>query len=98
MSDVIKWGILIAAVLLIVTAVLSLPIFLGFNVPALADSLSQFISVAGSAITWGRCFINNFLTPAGATCLSGLVIYFVAKPFLTFGIDLTVGIMRFVYK
>lgn len=98
MSDIVKWGILIAVVLLIFTAILTLPVFLGFNIPALATYLNQFVSVCGDTITWGRNFINNFLYPEAVTALSGLIIYFVARPFLLAGIDITVGITRFIYK
>lgn len=98
MSDIVKWTILIALVILIMASLMALPIFAGFNIPALAGYIGQFIGYCGNAITWGRQFINNFLYPEAITALSGLVFYFVAKPFMLFSIDLTVGISRFIYK
>lgn len=98
MSDVVKWAILVALVLVIFVMIVSLPVFIGFNIPALVEGISGFISVAGTTISNARAIINNFLTPTAREVLSGLIFYLVAKPFVLFAIDLTVGITRFVYK
>lgn len=98
MSDIIKWaflGIIIATVLIFV---LSLPIFLGFNIPYLQTAISEIAGIAGNFILFGRNLINNFVYDGYRPLLDGVITYILIKPFLTWVINLTVMVARFIYK
>ena len=98
MSDVVKWGLLAAAVVVAIGLIVALP-FTGFiDGTQFATLLSRLTQICTTAFTAARGIINNFLTPFGRSVLTGLIYYLFGKFFVTLGIKITAWIYHYVFK
>ena len=98
MSDVLKWTLLIAAAAAVIALIVGLP-FLGFiDGQAFAEMIDEFVSLAGGAFQFGRGLINNFLTPFGRSCLSGILFWIIGKWVITFTIKAFSWATHFLFK
>lgn len=98
MSDIAKWGILIAGALALIALVVALPIAEYINPTEFGDLVGQLVDLVGDVFRSGRGLLNNFLTPFGIMVLSGLVIWLLAKNFLTMGIKIGVWVYNWIFK
>lgn len=98
MSDIAKWGLLIAGALVLIALIVALPFVEFINVGQFASLINNITSVVGSAFQWARGLINNFLTPFGRTLLTGLMAYLFGKFAITIGIKITAWIYHFIFK
>lgn len=98
MSDAIKWGLLVAGAVVLIGLIVALPFMEFLNVGEFASLISGLVNVAGSAFTFGRGMINNFLTPFGRTALTGLLYWMFGKWAITITIKITAWAYHFIFK
>ena len=98
MSDAIKWGLLIAGAVIIVGMIVALPFMDFLNVGEFAGMISGLVDIAGSAFTFGRGLLNNFLTPFGRTALTGLLFWMFGKWAITIAVKLVIWVYHFIFK
>ena len=98
MSDVAKWAILVAGALVLIAAVLSLPFVEFINFDEFGAAISNVISVAGDAFTFGRGLINSFLLPFGRHVFTGLLYWLFGKWMITTAIKIGAWIYHFIFK
>lgn len=98
MSDIVKWGLLVAGAVAIIALIVALP-FAGFlDTAELAEGITNIVNIAGGAFGAGRKLINNFLLPFGRDVLSGILLYIFAKWIITIGIKTVTWIYHFIFK
>lgn len=98
MSDIAKWGLLIAGALALIALILALPFAEYLNTTELTTAITNVVIVAGNAFGTVRGILNNFFLPFGRNVLSGLLIYMFTKWILTIGIKITAWIYHFIFK
>lgn len=98
MSDIAKWALLIAGALALIVLIVALPVAEYISPSEFGNQIGELVSKAGDFFRAGRGLINNFLTPFGATVLTGLMIWLFGKGFLTMGIKTTVWVYNWIFK
>lgn len=98
MSDIAKWGLLVAGAVALIALIIAMPFMDFINFGELGNNISTLLFFVGDAFTFGRRLINVFLTPFGRSIVTGLMIYWLAKPFIGMGIKMTAWIYHFVFK
>lgn len=98
MSDAVKWAILAAGLIAIVTMVMALPFIGLIDGSALASAVTTLVSFCGNAFNFGRGLINNFLSPWARVAVTVLLGYQLTKPLVLNAIKLAVWALHFVYK
>ena len=98
MSDVIKWGLLAAAIVAMIAMIVILPFNNYMNFGAVGSAVSSIVSVCGNAFAFARGLINNFLSPFGRTALTGLMAYLFGKFFITLGVKVVSWVYHFVFR
>lgn len=98
MSDIAKWALLIAGAIALIALIVALPVAEYINPSEFGNLIGQLVDLAGNVFRSGRGLLNNFLTPFGVTVLSGLIIWFLAKGFLTMGIKIGVWVYHWIFK
>lgn len=98
MSDIVKWGLLAAAAAAVVALIVALPFNEFLNVGELSAAISNVVTIAGSAFTFGRGLINNLFLPFGRKIASGLMIWLIAKWVLMIGIKTATWAAHFIFK
>lgn len=98
MSDIVKWGILIAGAVALIVLVCALPFVQFIDFGEFGILINNIVSVVGSAFQNARGLINNFLTPFGRGLLSGIMIYLFGKWAITITIKITAWIYHFIFK
>ena len=98
MSDIIKWGLLAAALAAIIALVVALPFNDFLNFGELSAAISNVVSIAGSAFSFGRGLINNLFLPFGRKVASGLMIWLIGKWVLMIGIKTATWAAHFIFK
>lgn len=98
MGDVVKWGLLVAGILIVVSMIAGLPFLDFLNLDELTGAVSQVVSVCGGAFHFARGLINNFLTPFGRGAASGLIFWVICKPFIMTAIQYLVMIYHYIFK
>lgn len=98
MSDAIKWALLIAGAVIIIGLIVALPFMDFLNVGEFASLISGLVDIAGTAFTFGRGLLNNFLTPFGRTALTGLLFWMFGKWAITVAIKIVVWAYHFIFK
>ena len=98
MSDIAKWALLVAGAVALIALIVALPIAEYINPTEFGNLIGELASLAGDVFQSGRGIVNNFLTPFGITVLSGLIIWLLAKGFLTMGIKIGVWVYNWIFK
>lgn len=100
MSDFIKWGLLaVLIVAAIVTVIASPPVQAVLSGSSdIGTQLTTIITTCGTYISFGRCIINNFLSPVARGVLTGLIAYLFLKPIILFGYKSITMFIKFIYK
>ena len=98
MSDIVKWGILIAGAVALILLVVTLPFVQFIDFGEFGALINNVVTVVGSAFQNARGLINNFLTPFGRGLLSGIMVYLFGKWAITIGIKITAWIYHFIFK
>lgn len=98
MSDIAKWGLLVAGAVALIALIVALPFVEFINFTEITNGIETILFICGDAFVFGRRLVNVFLTPFGRSLVSGLMIYWLAKSFIGMGIKITAWIYHFVFK
>lgn len=98
MSDAVKWGLLAAAIVVIIGLVIALPFTDFIDLGEFEVALSNVVSVAGTAFRFARGLINLFFLPFGRTVVTGLMYWLFAKWAIKVGINIVAWVYHFVFK
>lgn len=98
MSNIVKWALLAAGTVLIIGLILVLLFNDFINLSEFSAGLTSIVSIVGDYFIQARGLINNFFTPFGRTCLTGLLVYLFSKFFITLAIKITVWVYHFVFR
>lgn len=98
MSNAVKWALLAAGLVALIALIMALPFVGLIDYNELASSVSAIINTAGNALYTGRCLVNNFLSPAGRTILSGLLMYLCCKWAVTIAVKIAAWVYHFIFR
>lgn len=98
MGDVVKWGLLVAGIILLISLVASLPFLEFMNLDELSGAIASVVTICGGAFKFGRGLLNNFLTPFGRVAATGLIYWVICKPFIMQGIQYIVMVYHYIFK
>lgn len=98
MGDAIKWGLLVAGIVVIIGLIMALPFVEFIDLASFTSALSTFTSIVGKYFGQARGLINNFLSPVGRSILSGLLIWFIGKWAIKVSINIVVWVYHFIFK
>lgn len=98
MGDVVKWGLLVAGIILLVSMIAELPFLEFINLDELTGAISTVVSICGGVFRFARALINNFLSPFARVVASGLLFWVICKPFILQAIQYIVMIYHYIFK
>lgn len=98
MSDVVKWGILVAGLVAIVAMILLLPIFDAININALTESISGITQTAAGALQSARGIINFFLLPVGRPILTVVIAWLFSKRLVLWSVQILSKVYTWIFK
>lgn len=61
-------------------------------------SVNGIVALCGQYFKFGRGLINNFLTPFGRGCVTGLMSYWIAKFFINLSIKVIAWVNHFIFR
>lgn len=98
MSDIVKWGLLVAGAIALIALVMSLPFVEFIDFGEFGSAIANVVSIAGGAFRFARGLINNFFLPFGRHIITGLMVWFIGKWAVTTGIKIGAWIYHFIFK
>lgn len=98
MSNVIKWGILAAAVVAGIALIVALPFNSFIDVSEFSSAISTVTNICGSCFRFGRGLLNNFFSPFGRSCITGLLYYWIGGFFIKIGIKIVAWVQHFIFR
>lgn len=98
MGDIVKWTLLVAGIVLLVSLIAELPFLEFMNLDELTSAISTVVSICGVPFRFARGLINNFLTPFGRGAASGLIFWVICKPFALQAIQYVVMVYHYIFK
>ena len=98
MGDVVKWGLLVAGIILLIAMIAELPFLEFMNLDELVAAVSTVVEICAGVFRFARGLINNFLTPFGRTAASGLIFWVICKPFIMQAIQYIVMVYHYIFK
>ena len=98
MSDIAKWALLAAAIIAIIALIVAFPFMQYIDAAKFSAAISTIINTAADGFRFARGLVNNFLSPWARGVFSGLLIWLLAKPILTYGIKVTVWVYHYIFK
>ena len=99
MSDTVKWLILGAAFVAIISGVImAVPVLQYMDVTVFNGAISTLVQYAGNSFIFARGLINNLLSPWARSAVSGLMIWFVGKTFFVWGLKVATWAYHWIFK
>ena len=98
MSDIVKWGLLVAGALAALGIVLALPFVEFIDAAQLTAAVANIATIAGDAFRFGRGLINCFLTPFGRSLLTGVMVWLIGKRVALVSIKVGTWIKHYIFK
>lgn len=98
MSDAIKWGLLVAGIVVLIGLVVALPFFDFIDLNNFSNAINTVVNICGNVFRSARGLINSFLTPFGRSAVTGLLLWFFGKWAVMVGIKITSWVYHFVFK
>ena len=99
MSDTVKWVILGAAAVAVISGVImAVPVLAYMDVNVFNGAISTLVTYAGDGFRFGRGLLNNFLSPWARDALSGLMIWIIGKFFFTWGLKIATWAYQGIFK
>ena len=98
MGDVVKWGLLVAGIILLISLVSALPFLDFMNLDELTGAIATVVSICGDVFRFARGLINNFLTPFVRGAATGLIFWVICKPFILQAIQYIVMVYHYIFK
>ena len=97
MGEIIKWGLLAAAIVSLIALIFALPVA-NIDLDSFSDGISTIVTYAGDFFVSARGLVNSFTTSAGTVMITGLLTWFFAKFLITNGIKMVSWIYHFIFK
>lgn len=98
MGDAIKWGLLAAAIVILIAMVVVLPFNDFINLGEFTSGITSIVSVCGTMFQSARGLINSFLTPFGRSLVTGMLVWFFGKWCIMIGIKIVAWVYHFIFK
>lgn len=98
MSDIVKWGLLVAGAVAALALVLALPFVEFIDAGQLAAAIANIATIAGDGFRFGRGLINCFLLPFGRTLVTGIMFWLIGKRVILVGIKVATWIKHYIFK
>ena len=98
MGDAIKWGLLVAGIVVIIAAIMALPFVEFIDLASFGESLTTVTSIVGGFFYKARCLLNNFFSPVGRVIFSGLLIWLIGKWAIKVALNIVVWVYHFIFK
>ena len=98
MSEIVKWGLLVAGMVAMIAILFSIPLFDGIDLSSLTSTINQFTGVISPYIGFARGLINYLVLPQAIPIVNVILIYILIKPFVIGGIHLIRGIYSWIFK
>lgn len=98
MGDAIKWGLLVAGIVVIIGIIVALPFVEFIDLASFTEALTTITSILGGFFYKARCLLNNFFSPFGRFILSGLLIWLIGKWAIKVALNITVWVYHFIFK
>ncbi|MBQ8551665.1 MAG: hypothetical protein IJ428_02495 [Clostridia bacterium] len=98
MSDLAKWGILIAVAVAVIALIVALPVTGMIDLSALTEGISQIAAITGYYLTQARGFLNNFVPPGYEWMLTASISWAILSRFLTWVINITSQAAHYIFK
>ena len=98
MGDVVKWGLLVAGIILLISMVAALPFLEFLNLDEFTGAIANVVKICSCVFKFARGLINIFLTPFGRSPATGLIVWVIIKPFAMQAIRYLVMIYHYIFK
>lgn len=98
MSDVVKWGLLVAGAVVLLGLILALPFVDFIDFGEFSAALTNVVNIAGGSFKFARGLINNFFLPFGRYIITGLMIWLIGKWVVMVAIKIAAWIYHFIFK
>lgn len=98
MSDIAKWGLLVAGAVALIALIVALPFVEFINVGEFTSAINTIVEVCSDGFLFGRGLLNNFLSPFGRGLVTGILLYLFGKFFIGITIKITSWIYHFIFK
>lgn len=98
MSNIAKWAILAAAVVALIALIVALPFNQYINANEFSTALSGVTTICAKYFKFGRGLINNFFSPFGRTCITGLMFYWIGGFFIKIAIKIVAWVQHFIFR
>ena len=98
MSDVVKWALLGAGVVLLIGLVAALPFVEFIDFGQFGSAVGNIIDICATMFMRARGLINCFLLPFGRTVLSGLLVWLFGKWAMMISIKTVAWVYHFVFR
>ena len=98
MSDVAKWALLIAGILVIIGLILALDINTLIDFAVFNEAIDTIVEYLEDGFKFGRGVINNLLSPWARSALSGLLVWIIGKEFIIWTIKISVWAYHYIFK
>lgn len=98
MSDIVKWGLLAAGLAVLVGLVVVLPVSGYMDMGELTFAITQLVNICGSSFRSARGIVNCFLSDFGRNCLTGIIIWLLAKWAITIGVKIVAWTYHFIFR
>lgn len=103
MSDIAKWGLLVAGAVAVIALIFSIFAGFGWDVPKTIETLSFLISAlvyyAGEGLRFGREMINLLFVPSGfEPFVTGVLVYLITRWFVQLGVKIAAWVYHYIFK
>lgn len=98
MSDIAKWALLVAGIVILIALIVALPFVDFIDLGEFENALNNVVNIAGDAFQFARGLINCFLLPFGRTIVTGLMFWLLGKWAIMIGIKITAWAYHFIFK
>ncbi len=98
MSDIVKWGLLVAGAIIIIGLILAMPLEKYIDIPVFTSGITTLVNVCGDGFKFARGAINNLLSPWARSAVTGLAVYIIGKQFLTLSLKIVIWVYHFIFK
>ena len=98
MSDVAKWALLIAGIIVIIGLILALDITEYIDFTKFDTAIDTIVYYLKDGFEFGRGVINNLLSPWARKALTGLLVWIIGKEFIIWTIKVSVWAYHYIFK
>lgn len=98
MSDAIKWGLLVAGIVVCIGLVVGIGFADYIDVDTVEEGVTTLLSYGGTFFAKARGLINNFFFPSVYRTVTFAIWWLILKPVITFSIKITVSIYHYIFK